>query len=133
MKKITLMYDATVVCNILTKNSSRSGIFFVAYNVLLELLKREEFNIFLYGDNIVKLQNVIENYDEFAKCKRYRFSFLDDTIIFLSDLKKKVKKKSFNIFSRMFLSLFISFLKKINKFYINNFKKLEDIDVYFSQ
>lgn len=132
MKKITLMYDATVVCNILTKNSSRSGIFFVAYNVLLELLKRDEFNIFLYGDNIVKLQNVIENYDEFAKCKRYRFSFLDEIIIFLSDLKKKGKKKSFNIFSRMFLSLFISFLKKINKFYINNFKKLEDIDVYFS-
>ena len=132
MKKITMLYDATVVCNILTKNSSRSGIFFVAYNVLLELLKREEFNIFLYGDNIVKLQNVIENYDEFVKCKRYRFSFLDDIIIFLSDLKKKNKKKLFYIFLSMFLSLFISVLKKINKFYINNFKKLDDIDVYFS-
>ena len=132
MKKLTMLYDATVVCNILTKNSSRSGIFFVAYNVLLELLKREEFNIFLYGDNIVKLQNVIENYDEFVKCKRYRFSFLDDIIIFLSDLKKKNKKKLFYIFLSMFLSLFISVLKKINKFYINNFKKLDDIDVYFS-
>lgn len=132
MKKITLMYDATVVCHILTKNSSRSGIFFVAYNVLLELLKRDEFNIFLYGDNIIKLQSIIENYDEFSKCKRYRFSFLDDIIIFLADLKKKSKKKSFNIFSRMFLSLFIFVLKKINKFYINNFKGLKDIDVYFS-
>lgn len=132
MKKLTMLYDATVVCNILTKNSSRSGIFFVAYNVLLELLKREEFNIFLYADNIVKLQNVIENYDEFAKCKRYRFSFLDEIIIFLSDLKKKNKKKLFHIFSSLFLLLFICILKKINKFYINNFKKLDDIDIYFS-
>ena len=132
MKKLTMLYDATVVCNILTKNSSRSGIFFVAYNVLLELLKREEFNIFLYGDNIVKLQNVIENYDELAKCKRYRFSFLDDIIIFLSNLKKKNKKKLFYIFLSILLSLFISVLKKINKFYINNFKIFDDIDVYFS-
>ena len=47
MKKINVLYDATVVCNILKNNSARSGIFFVAYNVLLEFLKRDEFNIFL--------------------------------------------------------------------------------------
>ena len=57
MKKIIMLYDATVVCNILTKNSSRSGIFFVAYNVLLGLLKREEFDIYLYADNGIEWQS----------------------------------------------------------------------------
>ena len=48
MKKINVLYDATPICKILTNNSSRSGIFFVAYNVLLELLKREDFNVYFY-------------------------------------------------------------------------------------
>ena len=50
MKKINVLYDATCICDILTKDSSRSGIFFVAYNVLLELLKREKFNVYLYTE-----------------------------------------------------------------------------------
>lgn len=128
MKKITLMYDATVVCNILTKNSSRSGIFFVAYNVLLELLKREEFNIFLYGCNPAKLQFIIENYHEFAQCKRYKFSGLDDLVVFLGKLKINNK----NVLLKLILSLIMSVFIKINRFYINNFKKLDDIDIYFS-
>ena len=53
MEKINLLYDATIVCNIMAKNSSRSGIFFVAYNVLLEFLKRPQYNVYLYADDLV--------------------------------------------------------------------------------
>lgn len=74
MEKINILYDATVVCNILKKNSSRSGIFFVAYNVLLEFLKREEFNIYLYADDGGKLEYLIKNYQEFSNCKIYKYS-----------------------------------------------------------
>ena len=51
-KKINILYDATIICKILKKNASRSGIFFVAYNVLQEFLKREDFNVYLYSENM---------------------------------------------------------------------------------
>ena len=73
MKKLTMLYDATMVCNILEKNFLRSGLFFVAYNVLLELLKRDEFEIYLYAEDSYKLQKVIKSYSEFKKCKLYKF------------------------------------------------------------
>ena len=60
MKKVNLLYDATLVCNMLTKDSFRSGIFFVAYNVLLEFLKRPNYNIYLYADDLVNLKKLIK-------------------------------------------------------------------------
>lgn len=75
-RKIRLLYDAAYICNILDKNSHRSGIFFVAYNVLLELLKHDEFDVWLYaaGDE-ARLKEVINKYKEFAGCKIYKSTF----------------------------------------------------------
>lgn len=50
MKKKRLLFDATVIANAGNKDSSRSGIFFVAYNVLSGLLKQGSFDIYLYCD-----------------------------------------------------------------------------------
>ena len=74
MKKVNLLYDATIVCNIMAKNSSRSGIFFVAYNVLLEFLKRPEYDVYLYADDLIQLRKVVQTFPEFSNCKIYKFS-----------------------------------------------------------
>lgn len=121
MKKINVLYDATPICKILTNNSSRSGIFFVAYNVLLELLKREEFNVYLYSEKPVKLHQVIDRYKEFNKCRVYK-SFLDNytAAIAKSGLPKLLS------------NLQASLIKRLNKVYFSHFVPFNDIDVYFS-
>ena len=47
--KLNIIYCSNIV-NILYKNIKRSGIFFVAYNILLELLKRNDVCVTLYCD-----------------------------------------------------------------------------------
>lgn len=49
-EKIKICFDANILFSYYSKNSSRTGIFFVVYNVLKELAKREEFEIYLYCD-----------------------------------------------------------------------------------
>lgn len=48
MKPINLIFDATVLANFFYKNDNRSGIFFAAFNILKELLKRPDVNVSLY-------------------------------------------------------------------------------------
>ena len=128
MKKINVLYDATCICDILTKDSSRSGIFFVAYNVLLQLLKREEFNVYLYTDKIVKLTEIINNYKEFSNCKIYK-PILVGYVNFLLNLRSGKK----NLFKKLlFLNLQISILKRLTRFYLEYFTSACDIDIYFS-
>ncbi len=125
MKKINVLYDATLVCNINKKNYTRSGIFFVAYNVLLELLKREDFNIYLYSEKPVKLKQVIDRYKEFNRCRVYK-SFFDNYTTALAKRNTKFGLLKF------LDSLQVSFIKRLNKFYFNHFVSFNDIDVYFS-
>lgn len=132
MKKITMLYDATIVCNILENNFLRSGLFFVAYNVLLELLKRDEFNIYLYAEDSCKLQKVIKNYPEFKKCKIYKYSNFDKLISYFSELKSKNKRNNGNKIFRLFTGLLISLIKRLKFGYFKLTLRLEDIDVYFS-
>ena len=127
MEKINVLYDATLICKILKNNSSRSGIFFVAYNVLLELLKREDFNVYLYSSKPVKLRQVINQYKEFNKCKIYK-PVLINYVDFL--LKMLVKKN--NKFIKVFFSLQNFLLKTLYKFYFGHLLSFDDIDVYFS-
>lgn len=47
-KKINVIFDATSLFPIFQKNCNRSGIFYTAYNILSELLKRPEFDVCLY-------------------------------------------------------------------------------------
>lgn len=132
MRKINILYDATVVCNILKKNSSRSGIFFVAYNVLLELLKRNEFNIYLYADDGGKLEYLIKNYPEFSNCKIYKYSFFQNLYNYVSYKKidSRLKPKTFLI--KLFWETLTFLLKYFDKIQKKYFLKINDIDVYFS-
>ena len=127
MEKINVLYDATLICKILKNNSSRSGIFFVAYNVLLELLKREDFNVYLYSSKPVKLRQVINQYKEFNKCKIYK-----PVLINYVDFLLKMLAKKNNKLIKVFFSLQNFLLKTLYKFYFGHLLSFDDIDVYFS-
>ena len=131
MKKVNLLYDATIVCNIMAKNSSRSGIFFVAYNVLLEFLKRPQYNVYLYADDLIKLNEVIDTYPEFAGCKIYRFSFLQEWVAYFRNKKNENKLNGGLSLLRGVYGLTASILKKC---YLLSEKaiKMKDIDAFFS-
>ena len=47
---LNVIYDATLICNYFHKDSTRSGIFFAAYNILVELQKRNDIQLALYID-----------------------------------------------------------------------------------
>lgn len=134
-EKIRLLYDAAYICNILDKNAHRSGIFFVAYNVLLQLLKHDEFDIWLYGGgDEVRLAEVIKNYKEFADCKIYKSTFLEKQVNFWGDLKYKNKVNKQSKIMRLLIIIIWNITRKINELYLKlNYKNLyNDIDVYFS-
>lgn len=132
MKKINILYDATVVCNIVRKNSSRSGIFFVAYNVLLEFLKREEFNIYLYADDEGKLEYLIKNYPEFSNCKIYKYSSFQDLYNYVSYKKVESRLNSKSFLIRNFWGILVFLLKIFERIDKRYFVKIKDIDAYFS-
>ena len=62
-KKINLLFDGTVISNALDNNANRSGIFFCAYNILLEMLKRSDIELYLYCDldRLELLKKIIVN------------------------------------------------------------------------
>lgn len=129
-KKINILYDATIICKILKKNASRSGIFFVAYNVLQEFLKREDFNVYLYSENMEKIALVIRNYPEFKECRIFKFSPLDNILLFVIDKRILCRENGFSLLSCL-LGLFISCVKHINQIFLN-FVNIHGFDVYFS-
>ena len=45
---VGLIFDGTILANELMRDSSRSGVFFVAKNLFLELLKRTDVKLALY-------------------------------------------------------------------------------------
>ena len=67
-KKIKLLFDGTVISNALDNNANRSGIFFCAYNILVEMLKRSDIELSLYCDlNRLELLKNIAAKDENLK------------------------------------------------------------------
>ena len=73
-KKINLLFDATIIMNAYDKKQTcRSGIFFVALNVLKELVKRKNIIIYLYAQNSdveKKWKELKTSYFENIDCKR---------------------------------------------------------------
>lgn len=131
MKKVNLLYDATIVCNIMTKNSSRSGIFFVAYNVLLEFLKRPEYEVYLYADDLIKLREVIKVCPELSDCKIYKFSFLQEWVAVFRNLKNENKLNNGLSLLRGVYGLTASILKKCYLLTESSIR-MQDIDAFFS-
>lgn len=52
--KIKILFDATIISSGLYNNTNRSGIFVVAYNILMELMGRDDVEVYFYSQEFYK-------------------------------------------------------------------------------
>lgn len=120
MEKVKLLYDASMIHRIAEGSKHRSGIFFVAYNVLLELIQKENIDLKLYCDleNKFLLENAIKNHSGLKECDIIRYSKYDEIIYKFEKLKyenKKYKKSKINrAFIKIILKILHTFAEKEN-------------------
>ena len=139
-KKINVLFDATVLANGVGKSAARSGVYFVAYNILLEMLKREELNVSIYC-NLDKIHQVIKsiNSDEnLVNISMFKNTKLGNLIGYWETVKYENKVNKGNKIVRVFIKTILNFFKFIfdvkNKLNMNHeYERLfDDIDVFFS-
>ncbi len=145
-KKINLLFDASIISiNFDLKNSGRSGIFWVAYNILKEMNKRKNLNIKLFdiNYNYKRLEEFL-NESGFENCEIIKnnskiFSILSNLIYIKYNSRKTNDKKTQTVFmmlKRTFVKIFILFLKYIYEKTPSKktFDKtlIENFNIYFS-
>ena len=72
-QSLKMIFDATVLTNGFRKNDSRSGIFFVASNILRELLKRSDVDVCLYVSP--------EKYSEELRLKKEIYQKIEEDLL----------------------------------------------------
>lgn len=140
LKKINLVYDATVLGNDCNREGGRTGIFWVVYQVLSELVKRDNFNISLYcaeyyanilnkalSTTLIEFSNLkivnAKNLNTFEKT----YDYLKKEKNKAKEQKNKIKKNLLHI--PMFFFEIIMLLKKP---FVDENKWLKEADVFFS-
>lgn len=138
-KKINVLFDATVLENGCSNTAARSGIFFVAYNILLELLHRNELEIQIYchPSKLHKLKELCDADGNLVDLKFAKYSKLDSMIAHFEFLKYKNKKNKENKIVRVGIKTVLNIIKFINehknKFNNHEYETLyKDIDIFFS-
>ena len=106
-KQLKILYDATILVDGEFDNGCRSGIYFVALNILIELAKRDCLDITLFTNpsKSTGLEHVIKN--RFPNQKSiYKVSFISRKIFsILSYIQEKRKKHFHQTLIRKFISL----------------------------
>lgn len=139
-KTINLIFDGNIFANELEKNSNRSGIFFVAYNLINEFSKNENINITLYYNykNYHKLKWLLENNKLPQKCKlvpkNKKFNLLSKIQICICGVLNQIlqfasNSKADNLIKKA-LRFLIYRIFRYNK--LTNVDLLADNNLYFS-
>lgn len=133
MQKI--IFDGSILTNIYEKNSSRSGIFFVAWNIFFELLKKNV-EVYLYFSDIVYAEGVRFR-NEF--CKNVEtiddidgFSFFVTLKFCLCKIYSKISKRKIVRKPVRFLIILTNSILKICTRVKKNRSILCRADVFFS-
>ena len=145
-----ILYDGRILLNILKKNSDRSGIFWVFFNLFNYLQKNKNIEISLFFENISDYLLYLKNKEYFNTL--FNNKCFNDGIFITVNINKvlkiiKIDKKLLELKnnSKFFLtkaifSLIKSFYKKkiknLNKkysdFYIKNIDKINNFDLFLS-
>ena len=137
-RKTKLLFDGSILVNNLNKDSQRSGIFFVCYNLLKELAKYDDLDITIYYNNVLE-SDILSLYSEKvipSNCKLIdKKKITNFTLDFLLKLKKKALQGS-DCFSKKVTRYIANKYIKIYNSYKNLFphkhKFLAEYDIYFS-
>lgn len=131
--KLVLIYDGNIFAHEFLKNSSRSGIFFVALNLIKEFAKFENIEIILYYNyrNYHKLKILLEQNKLPNKCrlttKDYQYNLLN--YVFIRALDYSIPLNKDNIIKKTIRYLIYRFLRIKN---MTNINILQNADIYFS-
>lgn len=140
-KKMTLLFDATILVDGELDNGARSGMYFVAKNVLDGFVNRMDVNVVLLTDSV---RNA--GLYEFVRKNNYKVSVFDDENILskasfvILKIFRRLRKKFFKaLLLRKFFSGVESVLKKscgmaCNRAKFNGLytRKLQNVDAFFS-
>lgn len=131
---INIIYDATVVTNTFYKDGNRTGIFFAAWNILNELVKRQDVHVTLYfsPETIADGEKLRDFYypgcdclQNVAKYKVLRSIYRKYRMLYAGSGKRKLKRLLY-AFPLGVLYIFFLLTLKPNK------EKLKTNQVYFS-
>jgi glycosyltransferase involved in cell wall biosynthesis len=138
MKKINMLFDATILTWAYLGGPIRSGLYFASYNILKQFAKDSRFNIALCVNSMADFRHYIAHLSKDAFFSRFPIvsTCTEKTDIYKSNIKKH---KNSICTSKNILHRFL-FIKKIlkNYFYLsihlksNYFNFLDSIDIYFS-
>jgi len=139
-KKLNLLYDASVLINGAKNSTARSGVYFVAYNLLLEMLKREDLSvkIYCYPKYRHLLDEVINNDENLKNLSIAKYSKIDKMVIHFEYLKYQNKQQKNSKIVRVAIKTLLNCFKFIseigNTYKINQeYKKIfKEIDAFFS-
>lgn len=138
MKKNVLL-DFNALISAHYNKSSKTGIYYVQYNIIKNLLNNysNEFNFFAYaicGKKIFK--NVVNtDYPEFKNIQYFNDLPLSQTILnYIKFKRQNLRKQKFSFFKKIFVKiyfLFLQFIKIFAKLFFDK-KEIKNIDIYQS-
>ena len=142
-KKIKLIFDGRILISYLYKNKNRSGIFFVAWNLLREFAKNTNLDITIFYEyqmfnemQQLKELGIIPKNCSFIDLKDMAIPFISNYINLLFDLKQKFPKgdKKDNILKKILRYIAARSFSLYYKYamYLSEFGNLTDYDVFFS-
>lgn len=115
-KKINVLFDAGVLANGTINAAARSGVYFVVYNILLEMLKRKELEVSLYCDKSKAhiVLDIIKADDKLKDLPIAEYSKLDNSIAKFELLKNENKVNKGNKMLRVWIKTALNFLKLVS-------------------
>ncbi len=131
--KLVLIFDGNIFAHEFIKNSSRSGIFFVALNLIKEFAQIDNIEINLYYNyrNYHKLKTLLEQNKLPNKCrlttKDYKYNLLNK--VFIRALDYSIPLNKDNTIKKALRYLIYRFLRIKN---MTNINSLQNSDIYFS-
>lgn len=139
MKKIKILYDATILNQYCSNDTSRSGIYWTAYNLLYALNQNSDVDMYVYSDNYKKTKSFLNNYNEkFSKTKLYYDDIKDVDVVFspYCKINDQIHKTGIPCYTLLHdcipLVLPEYFDNTAKSWFINLFNSLNEKEYYFA-
>lgn len=119
-KKINLLFDATILMNGANNAPARSGVYFVAYNILLEMLKSGNFEITFYYDKskTTEIKKLLNSNEIFKQIPILQDTKIGKLITHFEELKYKNKDNKESKIVRVFIKTGLNILNLVYDFKI---------------
>lgn len=140
VNKINLVYDATVLGNDCNREGGRTGIFWVVYQVLSELVKRDNFNISLYCSendvNVLRkvLSTTLKEFSNLRIANKTNLNAFEKAYDYLKRKKDNAKGQNNKILKNLLHipMYFFELIMLFKKPFSDENKWLKETDVFLS-